>query len=448
MKKIIFSFVLLSRLLAFSQDSTQTIFSLIEAQNYAIQNNKQIVNARLDVLISKKKIWETTAIGLPQASASTSYNYNIDLPVTLMPAKIFNPKAADGEYIEMKFGTEHNTKFNFQATQIIFSGEYIVGLKASKIYKQLSENQVEKTEQDIREQIANTYELILIAQERKQILEKNIKSTKSIYDDTQSLFESGLAQETDASQLKINLTTLENALKSANRQIDIIKNLLKFQMNIPLENPIELSDKLEPLLTSINIGTLLNTPFDIKNHIDYKIVSTQEHLQELNLNREKSTFLPSISAFYNHQESMMGNDFEVFEGGEWYPANIVGLNINIPLFGSGQKLSKVSQQKIELDKIQNSKYQLSESLNMQVIKARLEFQNAHDSYLLQKSNKELAKKIYKDYEIKYKEGMTSSLELTQAQIQYLNTEQSYFQAVFNLLDAKNKLDKALGVLNQ
>jgi len=254
-----------------------------------------------------------------------------------------------------------------------------------------------------------------------------------------------LAQETDASQLKINLTSLENALKSANRQIDIIKNLLKFQMNIPLEQNIELSDKLELLLSTIRVDTLLEAPFEIEKHIDYKIVSTQEHLQRLNLNREKSTFLPSVSAFYNHQESMMGNDFEVFSGGKWYPANIVGLNINIPLFGSGQKLSKVSQQKIELDKVLNSKQQLSESLNMQVIKARLEFQNAYDSYLVQKSNKDLAHQIYNNYETKYKEGMTSSLELTQSQVQYLNTEQSYFQAIFNLLDAKNKLDKALGL---
>jgi len=143
----------------------------------------------------------------------------------------------------------------------------------------------------------------------------------------------------------------------------------------------------------------------------------------------------------------MSNDFEVFSGGKWYPANIVGLSINIPIFSSWQRMAKVSQARIELDKVQNSKYQLSESLNMQVIRARLEFENAHDSYILQKDNKELSEKIYNDYETKYKSGLATSLELTQSQIQYLNTEQGYFQAIFNLLDAKNKLDKALGLTN-
>jgi outer membrane protein TolC len=426
-------------------DTTKTVFSLSEAQEYALMSNKQVVNAKLDIIKAKKKIWETTAMGLPQVGATAGHNYNIDLPVTLMPAQIFNPAAPEGEYMEMKFGTDHNTKFNLQATQLIFSGEYIVGLKASKIYKELSENQLEKTEKELKQQIANTYELILIAQERKNIIEKNIENTQSIFDDTKAMYESGLAQETDASQLQINLTSLENALTSAERQIDIVKNLLKFQMNIPLKKEITLSDKLEPMLETLNIEEIQNTEFNVEQHFDYKLIATQEHLQELNMDREKTTFLPSISAFYNHQESMMSNDFEVFSGGKWYPANIIGLSINIPIFSSGQRLSKVSQQQIELDKVQNSKYQLSESLNMQVIQARLEFQNAYDSYNLQKQNKDLSEKIYNNYETKYKEGMASSLELTQSQLQYLNTEQAYFQAIFNLLDAKNKLDKALGL---
>ena len=432
---------------SYAQDTTKTSFSLIEAQEYAVSTNIQIQNAKLDIDISKKKIWETTAIGLPQVNASVSHNYNIDLPVTLMPAQIFNPAAPEGEYIEMKFGTENNTKFNLKATQLIFSGEYIVGLKASKIYKELSENQLTKSVQDIKQQIANTYELILIAKERKIIIEKNIESTESVYNDTKTMFEAGFAQETDAAQLKINLSTLQNALSSAERQIEIVHNLLKFQMNIPLNKQIELTDKLEVLLSGINIEELRTTPFEIDNHIDFMMMSTQEHLTKLSFDREKSTFLPTVSAFYNHQENMMSNDFEVFSGGKWYPANIVGLSINIPIFSSWQRMAKVSQARIELDKVQNSKYQLSESLNMQVIRARLEFENAHDSYILQKDNKELSEKIYNDYETKYKSGLATSLELTQSQIQYLNTEQGYFQAIFNLLDAKNKLDKALGLTN-
>jgi len=429
----------------FSQDSTKTVFSLSEAQEYAIQNNNSVQNARLDILIAEKKVWETTAIGLPQASTSLGHNYMIDIPVTLIPAKMFNPAAPDDEYMEMQFGTEQNTKFDFQATQLIFSGEYIVGLKAAKIYKELSENQLEKSEQDIYQTVANTYELVLIAEERKLIIEKNIESTQSIFDDTKAMYETGFAEETDVNQLQINISTLNNALVSAERQIEVVKSLLKFQMNIPLENTIELSDNLEPLLQTINVVELVEKPFDENQHIDFRIIQTQENIQELSVKREKSTFLPTVSAFYNHQQNLMSNDFEVFSGGTWHPTNIVGLNISMPIFSSGQRLSKVSQAQIALDKVQNSKQMVSENLNLQVIKARAEFQNAHDKYTVQKENKILSEKIFNNYQTKYKNGMASSLELTQSQLQYINSEDAYFQSIFELLDAKNKLDIALGI---
>ena len=447
MKYILLTILSFVFLVNYAQDTitVPASFSLKEAQNYAIENNQAVNNARLDILIAKKKIWETTAIGLPHADMSLGHNYNIDLPTTLMPAKIFNPNAPDGEFIEMKFGTTHNTSFNFKATQLVFSGEYLVGLAASKIYKNLSENQLEKSEQEIKETIANTYELILIAEERKAIIDSNITSTKSILEDTQAMYESGFAEETDANQLQINLSTLTNGLKSAERQVRILKELLKFQMNIPLTIPIELTEDLETLLSQLNIEGIMGSAFNQENHIDFKIISTQEQIQKLSVKREKSTFLPTVSAFYNHQESMMGNDFEVFSGGSWYDANIVGLSINIPLFSSGQRLTKVSQAKIELNKLENSKQQLSESLYFQVTRARAEFEDAYDKYNLEQDNKKLTATIFNNYQIKYKNGMATSLDLTQAQLQYLNTEEAYFQAIFNLLDAKNKLDKALGL---
>jgi outer membrane protein TolC len=447
MKKIIFIIFtgIITQIQAQTIDTSKTDFTLKEAQEYALQNNKQILNSRLDIIASKKKVWESTAMGLPQVNASLSHNYNIDLPITLMPAQIFNPQAPEGEYMEMKFGTDHNTKFNLQVTQLIFSGQYIVGLRAAKIYQDLVKQQYAKSELEIKQNVANAYELVLIAQERLKILQKNLESTKKIFNDTKAMFESGFAQQTDVNQVEINLTTLENGIKTAERQVEIAKNLLKFQLNIPLEKDINLTQKLEELVDNINQDEILNTNFDYTQHIDYKVLEVQEKLKTSQWDLERVSFLPTISGFYNHQQSMMSNDFEVFSGGKWYPANIVGLSIQVPIFSSGMKMAKVAQAKIQVDKIENSKQQLSQSLTMQVIQARLQFQNAYSSYLLQKQNKDLSEKIYNDYQVKYTEGMATSLELTQAQLQYLNTESNYYQAIFNLLDAKNKLDKALGL---
>jgi len=443
MKKII---LLIGTLYLFSsigyaQDST-LVLSLEQAKSLAIQQNKTVLNAKLDIVSAKKKIWETTATGLPQISSTFSHNYNIDIPVTLVPAQIFNPQAPAGTYMAMKFGTEHNTKFGVSATQLIFSGEYIVGLQAAKTFKQLSEINEQRTEADVKEMVVQSYYLVLIAQETESILDSNLQFTKNILKQTIAMKNQGFLEETDADQIQINVSNLENAILSIQRQKIIAQNLLKFQLGIDFATNVILTNKLPELLNLDNAQSLINEPLNIETHLDYQLIKTQVHLQQLNVKREKSTFLPNIAAFYNHQASMMGDKIQWFDdNGKWYPANIVGFSINIPIFSSGQRLMKVGEANIELEKVKNQQWQTQQNLIMQEIQAKTELKDALDSYKTNQSNQLLAKKIYKRTKEKFQKGMVSSMDLTQTQLQYLNSVQSNFQSILNVLNAENKLNK-------
>ena len=119
-------------------------FSLQQAQAYALENNYEKVNAENDLLIAKKKVWETTGIGLPQVNFEAQFQNFIDLPVNLVPANAFDPNAPADEFSELKFGTDYNTSATISASQLLFDGSYIVGLQASKTYKQYAEQNVAK----------------------------------------------------------------------------------------------------------------------------------------------------------------------------------------------------------------------------------------------------------------------------------------------------------------
>lgn len=424
-----------------AQDST-LILSLEQAKTLALQQNKTVLNAKMDIVKAKKKIWETTAMGLPQISGSVSHNYNIDIPVTLIPAQIFNPQAPEGTFMEMKFGTDNNTKIGLSATQLIFSGEYIVGLQAAKTFKQLSEINEQRSEADVKELTAQSYFLVLIAQETQAILDSNLQFTEKLLKQTTEIQKQGFLEETDVDQLQINVTNLKNGILSIQRQLAISNNLLKFQLGVNFSTKIILTDKLSDLIKNEEVETLLNTPLSIETHLDFQLMQTQEHLQKLNVKREKSAFLPNIAAFYNHQESMMGDKIQWFDSdGKWYAANIVGFSINIPIFSSGQRLMKVAEANIELDKLKNQKWQMQQKLIMQEFQTKTELNNALDSYKTNQQNKKLAKKIYNRTKEKYQNGMASSMELTQAQLQYFNTIQANFQSILNVLNAENKLNK-------
>jgi outer membrane protein len=163
------------------------------------------------------------------------------------------------------------------------------------------------------------------------------------------------------------------------------------------------------------------------------------------LRREQSFYLPSLSASFTRQEMAMRNEFNFLEGGyPWFPSTYFGVNLTIPIFSSGMRSSRVQQARLELEKAKLSVLQVEQSLIMQLEKANTDFDNAMEKYNDQKENLNLAERILQRTRIMHKEGLASSLELTQANEQFLATQSNYISAMFDLLNARNDLEKALG----
>lgn len=420
--------------------------SLKEVQEYAVKHSTATQNARLDVAMAKKKIWETAATGLPQISAKVSYMNNLQIPTTLIPAEFLDPDAEPGTFIGVKFGTQHNATMSLTADQMIFNGSYIVGLQASRIYSRLSREQLIKSEIDVKESVTNTYYLILLAEDNKKTLKSSLQNMKKTLEETRELYKAGFVADTDVDQIQLSVTDMENALRSMDRQIEITYRLLKFQMGFELQKEIRLSQTLEEILKEINSKELLTTGFNLFNHIDYRMVDTREKSLTLLLRREKTEYLPNISAFVTHSQMAMRDSFNFFSKEKWFPSTAIGLNINIPIFSSGMRGARVAQARMDLEKAANLKQQVAQGLELELLQARSVFTDGLEKTQSTKENVILAKKIYDKTLIKYNSGTASSLELTQIHNQYLTAESNYTRAVVDLLNAKTRLDKALNRL--
>jgi len=419
-----------------SQQNTNISLSVNQAMEQAMQNNTEVQNAQLDVIIADKKVWETTTIGLPQVSASGSYTNNLSLATQIVEM--------NGEVIEFKFGTKHNFTGTFTVSQLIFSGSYIVGLQAAKVYRNLSEQSLDKTEVDTKANVALTYYSILMAEENIRILTENQEYMKDLLRQTTAFHENGLIEETEVDKLSITVNSLENTIKSIQRQTDYLYLLLKIQLGIDRENELTLTDHLDNILLDININNLLNKNFIIDEHVDYQLIKTQQDLMTLDMKRYKSEYLPTLSAFYNLQENGMREEFNLFDGSEkWYESSMIGFQIDIPIFNSGQKRSKVQQSRLELEKITNTKSMLESNLYSLLLQKRNDFISGQESLETSKENLRISKKVLDNISIKHQNGVASSLELTQANTDYLKTVSEYTQSVVDLLNAKIELEKIL-----
>jgi outer membrane protein len=166
---------------------SQKMITLEEAQSMALENNNAIKNARLDLDIAKQKIWETTAIGLPQINAEGGFQNFLELPTTVLPANAFNPMAPEDELIGIQFGTDYNVMGNITLTQLIFDGRYFVGLQASRAVSDLYKKSIKKSELDAKKSVAQAYYTIVVTQATLKTLEASYAELEKIYASTKKI---------------------------------------------------------------------------------------------------------------------------------------------------------------------------------------------------------------------------------------------------------------------
>src|SRR5665648_1013617 len=440
--------------------------SLQDALEMALQNNTDILNSDLDLKIAQKKVWETIATGLPQIDAKGTYQHifkvptlsfggkttlsNTEVPwsdatqsgtmssVTLDSGEKIYLNSEAGTPIEL--GVKNNTTFDFTFSQLIFSGSYFVGLQATKVYFGLTKQNAEKTKIDVIETVTNTYNMIQLADESRKILNQNLENINKTLYEVSEMNKQGFLEKTDVDQLELTGNTIRNAINQIDSNLDMAYRLLKIQLGMEETVKVELSDIIESgeSLTQSSLQ-LITESFNIEQNIDYQLIQTSEKVAKLELDLAKTSFMPTITSFYNHTEKLNAPAFD------FTPKDLIGLNLSLPIFSSGQRLSVVSQRRMYLEKAQNTSKLVSSSLSMQASQYQNDLKLKLEKYLNQKKSKELSDDIYQRTLEKYKLGMASSMDLMTSQNQYLTNLTNYYQSIYDLQGSKSKLEKLYNI---
>jgi len=425
--------------------TTARAFSLEEATQYAMENSYVLHNSRQDVVKAQKEVWKTITTGLPQVSGTADYNMFLNLPVSLIPAEFFGGEP--GTYEPVKFGQDYNSDFGFTVNQMIFDGSYIVGVGSSQIYLNLAKQTAEKSEIDIRDAVAQAYYMVLTGEANKKVMQDNLANVQEMYKETKAYYDNGFREEQDVDQMKLMVKNAETELVKANRQITIAKVVLKYTMGFDLAQEITLSDSLAQFVDPLVASKKVTNGFDLTRHVDYRLAQTNFQVSEKFLKLQKMAYLPRLNGFYSYTRTAYGNKANLFRSGvSWFPSSLIGFQLSVPIFNSGQKMLKVQQAKIDLDKALNQRKLAETTLQKDYLTAVADMESALEKFDNDKENRELAAKILDKTKIKFKNGISSSTELSQIETQYIQSHGSYISSVLQLLQAKLKLQKATGNL--
>lgn len=415
--------------------------SLQQCIDYALKNHPNITKAELEKQIGKFQMRETIGRGLPQLNADLDVRHFVELPVSLIPAQIFG--GPPGSFVRVQFGTKNNAQANLQLSQLIFDGQYFIGIEASKLYYQLLDKQILKTKEDLAGNIAKAYYSVIINQKRLDILKSNLAQLDSTLSILTALKNNGMAESIDVDRVKVSYNNLKTELEKAQKLVDLSFNLLKFQMGMDLKQSFEL--EMDNLDTKIN--EVINQPISTSGskRLEFEILEQQMKLQKKNIQRYQFSRLPGIYGYATLSTQAQRNEFNFLDTKkQWFGFGLVGFQIKVPLFDGLVTHNRIQAEKNRLYTYEQDLKLFKQAVDFEISNAETQFINAKTTLDIQKRNLELAQEVFRVSKQKYEKGVGSNLELVQAQSALEQAQINYYNTLLEVYAAYVDLKKSTG----
>jgi outer membrane protein TolC len=424
--------------------NAQKPLTLKECITYSHTNNGDIKIANYNVSISQKKISEQMGNYLPQINVSGELDDNLKLTTQLMPAEMMG--GTPGTYVPVKFGNKYSMSGGLQLTQKIYDPASLLMIKTAKINKNISELTQQQTSELTEYNISLVYYQTLVIQMQMNVLNSTLLASEKSLQSIELKYKNGMARKIDVDKIRVNYNNTKSQLEQAELSYSQSLNTLKYNMGMPLDSTIILADTTINASYNKFIADTL-TKFQIENVFDYQLKKTNIYLMQLDKKTKASAFQPSLSFFGNYNVNAMRQEFTFFNASkDWYPSSGIGIKLTIPIFDGLQRNSKLAQSELNI-KIAKEKLLLTEqSIKVDISNYEIQYKNALDNINSEKENLDLAENVYKNTQLEYQQGTSSTLDLIQSESSYMVAQNTYFNKLLDIYIARLNLEKAKGNL--
>ena len=263
--------------------------------------------------------------------------------------------------------------------------------------------------------------------------------------ETDQTYKNGLIEEENVEQLKITLASLNSNINYVTRLKDISLKMLKINLGIAIDDDLKLTDKLDVLANNNLDLAIQNSDFKASGNINYIITQNFVEQRSLELKLEKSKALPSLAVGVNFGYNSFGNEFTFLNADQrYFNFSNLGVNLNVPIFSIFARSARTQQAKIALEKAKTDLTDAEQKLKLGYQNAKSNYEYSIEQYNSSKENLKLAERIEKKQQIKFKEGLSSSFDFTEAQRQLYTSQQSYLQTMVDVISKKAALEKVIG----
>lgn len=433
-------------ILSFAQ--SQTPFTLEEALQYAETNQIAILKSKLDIEDAEYQIKEILAGAIPKLDGKVEYQRFIQLPTQILPkGSFFEGDPSQGippnpeQDLEVQFGVKNALTAGLSFNALLFDGSLFVGIQASRLARELAASQIGVVESDVRDHVNKAYLAVLIARRNEEILQKNVINLQKTLFETREMYKNGFMEKLDVDRLVYSLSNLEMEVANVGNLIYSTKNILKLQMGFPMEDSIEVVETLDDFINREAAVTLVSEEYSFQNRPEYEPLMVSRELREMDIKQLRFGYLPTLSMFASYNRQLQA---QKLTDGKWFPSSIVGGTLALPIFDGRDRAMKINRAKVRLRQHELDMESSKRAFQLEVDNARRDFITNLNKVIDSEENMELANDIFDVAQVKFREGVGSSVEIYQAESSFYQAQSIYINALYDFMIAKSNLEKALG----
>ncbi len=425
--------------------------SLDDCIAYALKNNYSVRNAHIDMLIQDAQNKQTTALAKPRVNGKADFAYSNIVQSSFIDASTFPsspgaPTPPKGTIIPIQFSLPYAGSAGITTSQVLFDGSVMVALQARTAVMDLARTNERITAENVKYGVYKAYNTLVIAYKQFDIIKGSLSLLRSMGNDIEKTKAAGFAEKIDVDRMNVQINNLAtDSMKVAN-VLTVSEQVLKYNLGMDINTPI--------ILTDTNIDKRSASAMELvaeKENYDrlpeFNALNTALKLNQYNLRRYQLSAIPSIAGFWSYGANYGSDKFSpMFSFDNYRVYSMFGLSVSAPIFEGFARQHKIHEARLSIEKTKNNIDNLKLGVDFQAAMARTNLKNSMLQIQSQKRNLELANSVLDLAQKKYKAGVGSNLEVTNAQTELLRAQNNYFAALSDMTNAEADLRKALGLL--
>jgi len=406
------------------EDTTIMNLSLKEAQDYAVNHNRSLENADLDIKKAEAAHWQAIATMLPQVSAKVDYSNMCGYEMDFSGQTISMPPS--GQIVA--------------SSSISISGAQVVNVQVAKISERMADVTKKKSEKETRDNIKLLYYTALVTTKTVSLLEENLKSLEDLLRFSNKSVEMGVSEQVDADQIMVQVSSMKSSINSTKRSLEAVYNSIRLQLDLDVNKKIKLTQTIDDLLNVDTALSLLTSDFIVNDNYSYQLSEQSAEISRKKVDIAKWSFAPSLTLGYSYTKKKYFSDEPTFN---MTPPNMISMSISIPIFSSGSRNQALKSAQYDYQKSVNTLIDTEKSLEMQYRQLCYNLNSSFEKYQIQKENVDVTQRLFNNMAKKYEYGTASGVDITTSGTNVIQAQNTYIQSLLDFVNSQIQLETLL-----